>query len=744
MGLFPITLESLADPSASDIVFVSVGGSGQLGGQLAQFVLKKLNQESLKLPSDTLKAGSHVLKLKDNKILVLIVTVKGDTNTLRNLQVNLNKAISAIKPDMPNRSIWMAPMGTGGGGLTYEESFRVILDNLFALEHSDFSPQSVMISLPNGLDAKSVASLESKLESWNESLIKDLTRRLKRDEKSGRARDFYAAGHHWGKESQLERFDKDGIWENGHDAPHDLVKYVKVGDVLLAKSSYARPGQGYLRINGVGLVTGNDEKGHALQVNWKTFPSFDLTVGSEYRAVFHLIAQDKVDGILQGTLKKVSDLGEILADLGSSGNRDIERKVEAIMDEGPQIWWVNNEIVSWEDFTRGTQFSITWNLKESKWLVGDLLLVYSRPGEKLLGLFVVVLNKYSGTRLYAELICYFDQEPTKQQLLDTKEITPSELESNEVLSLPLHSFRKLINLTELDIGFPTQEEGINRPHINNDGAYTSEDLLEIENDVRSFALLLAAEEIKPPLAIALLGRWGSGKSFFMKQLATRVTELSEKQAFAADLADQGSIETEGKPPFCQNIAQIEFNAWSYLDDNLWAGLVSSIFEKLDEHITGQSKGDQEKLNIQRKLTEKLKLMADRKAILESEKNELTTKQSELEEQIKQLKEGKDKAIELIQKKSLAEMMKKVKGKLQEKLASDERFNEAELKDLSDAYQELNPEVVYQEYNSWKAFLGHFIEFNRKQCIYFILGLACTLFLMVSGAFGSSLIDSVFR
>jgi len=99
------------------------------------------------------------------------------------------------------------------------------------------------------------------------------------------------------------------------------------------------------------------------------------------------------------------------------------------------------------------------------------------------------------------------------------------------------------------------------------------DYLNIMPDVRAISSVLAARDVKPPLALGLFGNWGTGKSFFMDRMKKEIKRLS-------DLAGA----SPGSTPYCQPIIQIEFNAWHFLDTNLWASLVSEIFDRLHEKI----------------------------------------------------------------------------------------------------------------------------------------------------------------
>jgi hypothetical protein len=121
-----------------------------------------------------------------------------------------------------------------------------------------------------------------------------------------------------------------------------------------------------------------------------------------------------------------------------------------------------------------------------------------------------------------------------------------------------------------------------------------EDLLGIEQDVLAFATLIAARTVTPPLSIGLFGEWGSGKSFFMRHLRNAVAGL------ARDAAKSGQMQRD--LPFYKRIVQIEFNAWHYVEGNLWASLVEHIFRNL--HLPGEKPSASQAL--QKRLIDDLK------------------------------------------------------------------------------------------------------------------------------------------
>jgi len=115
-------------------------------------------------------------------------------------------------------------------------------------------------------------------------------------------------------------------------------------------------------------------------------------------------------------------------------------------------------------------------------------------------------------------------------------------------------------------------KAVDRPADYISDAARGQDLIGIQREVNSFARLIAACSIAPPLSIGLFGDWGSGKTFFMNQLQQQVEELSKKA--------RASGKRQREYPYYKRIAQIEFNAWHYVEGNLWDSLVEHIFANL--------------------------------------------------------------------------------------------------------------------------------------------------------------------
>ena len=162
------------------------------------------------------------------------------------------------------------------------------------------------------------------------------------------------------------------------------------------------------------------------------------------------------------------------------------------------------------------------------------------------------------------------------------------------------------------IGFEEPSSAIfppSQPHFTNDAVngHNAKDCLGIEAEARTFARLLASRNIALPLAIGLFGNWGSGKSFFMKLIHQQMESMA---------TEEGAIETK---VYCTNVAHITFNAWHYLDSNLWASLALRIFEGVAAQLSDSKPEEpptREAAKTRRALAEKIE--SSRRAKIEAE------------------------------------------------------------------------------------------------------------------------------
>lgn len=581
-------------PESYDVAIVSIAKGGGIG-ELNQIPLNVFGFDFEILDDLDLEKGFDIYS-QDDKTIIFIVTV-GERNVLNSLTGNLQSAFTTYLNKLSNKKIWLPLMGTGVGELSFEDSYLSTEKVLY--EYEDYIKKyncQITISFPKTSEAQKLYNSIAfkfdrlnKIEAENKNAIdnlewvKDTLQIIQSKFKVS----FYLVGTHWGNEDQSKRFYEEQIWENGYEngSFYDIVNEVKVGDVLIVKSTFAKDKKSILRIKAFGIVSVNPINGRELQVDWVNIleESYDIEGLGHYRNTISTINQD--------------DLLPILMFMGS---------------------------------------------KNLEFLFYDIQL--------------------------------------------SKEVTT-------IAGL----------ISDADIG---------------------EDYLDISKDTNAFARVMAAKSFEPPLAIALLGKWGSGKSFFMRKLKEDIQLLSK---------------TNPQKGFCEAIAHIHFNAWSYMDANLWASIVTRIFEALDEYIKGTDLTKDEKNLIDEKLFLKLTLSKEELNDLKNKKESLTQRINLLEEEKTTLKKELQDRIDIIKKKTLLDIVKKVdeEFKVQEKIEdtlnknptfvnSVEKFE----KIVPREYWE-NPTIFYNELKSIYTFLKAFFQRKKRltNLLWFVVFSSLIIFIL---------------
>ncbi|MGH8887419.1 MAG: P-loop NTPase fold protein [Egibacteraceae bacterium] len=151
-----------------------------------------------------------------------------------------------------------------------------------------------------------------------------------------------------------------------------------------------------------------------------------------------------------------------------------------------------------------------------------------------------------------------------------------------------------------------------------------DDLVGISAEVDAFAYLIASRALAPPLAIGLFGDWGSGKSFFLRSLQRRIDGLVNAPA--------ASRRVQRELPFYTHIVQIEFNAWQYVEGNLWASLVEHVFRNLrtcaDDDLVAQR---------QDHWIERLKVTDERREQLHAQRDRLEQQRQTAAEEVQRIR-----------------------------------------------------------------------------------------------------------
>lgn len=252
-----------------------------------------------------------------------------------------------------------------------------------------------------------------------------------------------------------------------------------------------------------------------------------------------------------------------------------------------------------------------------------------------------------------------------------------------------------------------------------------EDYLDIADDVDAFARIIALRDLRPPLAIALCGKWGSGKSFFMGKMIGKIRDLSSR--------DSG--------PFCQGILHIEFNAWSYLDSSLWAGIVTKIFNGINEYVNKEIESKQLKDRIKKELQEKLSLSQQSVFKLEAEKKSLSQHLKDIQ------KERVDRALNLklelrkLERKSYTDFFNTAITEFAvEKQIDDALAENKSVSAVSKYIVEHYPEELYadskwlkKEASRWKTFWLDFFALERIiGNLWWLILIALTIWLLPPG------------
>lgn len=241
--------------------------------------------------------------------------------------------------------------------------------------------------------------------------------------------------------------------------------------------------------------------------------------------------------------------------------------------------------------------------------------------------------------------------------------------------------------------------------IDNDSAFSPNDLLEINNEIEVFARLLAQKDLHPPFAIALFGDWGSGKSFFINHLQLKIKQLS-----GSKIVRKNSEELY----YCKNIIHIPFNSWAYMDANLWIGFMACIFEKIDEYITGLSKAKKLRKDLKSQLSNEFEFVKGQKIAMELEKNGLEEKKEKLEKAIEVEKEKLDIEIKKLKNESWSERLNLIWAKLD--ISEKSKLELKEFGISPEMLEKTAYEEIPRKIKSFKNYTKQFFSLSVPQLI----------------------------
>jgi hypothetical protein len=209
----------------------------------------------------------------------------------------------------------------------------------------------------------------------------------------------------------------------------------------------------------------------------------------------------------------------------------------------------------------------------------------------------------------AELATEFQSFLTGTTIVDQTDNAPAEL-TNTTLNLESTVTAGEQIAAWLDNRFPRRPATF--ASFSSDAVDPEADYIGVGLEADAFAYLIASKALAPPLAIGLFGDWGSGKSFLMSKIRRRVNDLT---GLASKLGN-ADVQIWG------NVAEIEFNAWQYVETDLWAALLHHIFGKLTpEQREKMSELDKRRTTSDAEIEKRAKAAADATARVQELKSE---------------------------------------------------------------------------------------------------------------------------
>eukprot|EP00979_Chaetoceros_neogracilis_P008598 scaffold1908_cov192-Chaetoceros_neogracile.AAC.3 len=89
---------------------------------------------------------------------------------------------------------------------------------------------------------------------------------------------------------------------------------------------------------------------------------------------------------------------------------------------------------------------------------------------------------------------------------------------------------------------------------------------------------IASKDLDTPFVLGILGKWGSGKSFFFNLVMERLYEIQKKKVQNPDTSQ-----------YVGHMYYVKFDAWTYSKKDLWSSLMYRIFKDLSEQLDLEAK-----------------------------------------------------------------------------------------------------------------------------------------------------------
>ena len=497
----PISIQTANsnEPLDQDIFFVSIDINGT-PGSLNRFVLEKLGYPNSELPGNKeLSKGHHLLKLDTDRSIIFIVTLSNKP-TKENLKENLGKAIESYADFFYGKSLWIPLMGTGDGKLTFRESSTIILEILDQFLEKVVEASKITISLPVGIDPGDEDYINLQINIWksgeefNDSDVKREVQKTKGETKLPQNTSNYQSVYQ-------EIANASDFYFNDFLSTYETLK-------------------SYEGINRKGK--------NSVYISLKYW--FDQLNTTDINKFLEIIKEKEPD--LIDALNLIEQVAEDFDHLESTKNPLSKNKyLKTASDQFKLIKEVLDHAIY--DFKFGTTVEGSLVNQATQYLYKpiEFFNIFSESHQKLISNYFLG-QALTGSTFHAYMKNYFSSYGFKvlRQENETCFYTAI-IYDDEVRALwdkPSDGVNE-----EAVSGTETKSISAKITTAFNDAANQKIDLLGVNREIEVFARLLAQKDINPPLAIALFGNWGYGKSFFMHNLEANIKQLSDSNILKA-------------------------------------------------------------------------------------------------------------------------------------------------------------------------------------------------------------------
>jgi hypothetical protein len=121
-------------------------------------------------------------------------------------------------------------------------------------------------------------------------------------------------------------------------------------------------------------------------------------------------------------------------------------------------------------------------------------------------------------------------------------------------------------------------DGVQRGQPLQSDTEKGEDQLGLTVYANILAEYISSKDLDTPFVLGILGKWGSGKSFFFNLVMERLYQIQKKKVHNPDTSQ-----------YVGHMYYVKFDAWTYSKKDLWSSLMYRIFKDLSEQLDLEAK-----------------------------------------------------------------------------------------------------------------------------------------------------------